>query len=175
MKATAREAGRTERPEAVFMVGGTGAGKSYVRRQTYPNHVVVDCDQFKKSHPNFDPDNPQALHEWSRQECVKLFHRTLGADASFVYDGTGSNEERHVHWMRLASDAGFRVVLHFVRCPLAVALMRNSRRTRTVPESIVRQKHAVVEESFEACRFYADRVAVTENWTEAEMKAAQES
>jgi predicted kinase len=150
-------------PTAVFMMGGPGAGKSYVRKREYPTLPVVDCDMFKAAHPDYDPSNPAALHAWSSQQCTKEFFRRLSGDDSFVYDGTGTNAEKMVDWMLKAQSAGFRVELVYVSCPLHTALRRNRERERFVPEHIVREKHEVVDTAFMICRGYADSVRVIEN------------
>ena len=150
-------------PTAVFMMGGPGSGKSFVRDRDFAGLAVVDCDSIKESHPDYDPKNPSALHEWSRIECVKAFFRALGGDDSFVYDGTGTNAEKMVEWMLKAQEAGFKVQLVYVKCPLQTALRRNQQRDRTVPESIVREKHAVVETTFKILTGYADEVTEVQN------------
>lgn len=152
-----------DKPQAVFMMGGPGAGKSYVRSQQFPTLPVVDCDTWKARHPDYDPKNPSALHEWSSIQCTKDFFRRLGGDDSFVYDGTGTNAEKMVDWMLHASSAGFDVVVVYVRCPLRTALDRNANRDRVVPEHIVREKHAAVDASFRICRGYADTVHTVDN------------
>lgn len=148
---------------AVFMVGGPGAGKSFVRDRDFAGVKVVDCDLIKESHPEYDPKNPSALHEWSRVECAKSFFLAIGGDDSFVYDGTGTNAEKMVDWMLKAQEAGFSVQLVYVRCPIQTALRRNAERTRVVPESIVREKHASVETSFNILSGYADSITEVQN------------
>lgn len=151
------------KPVAVFMVGGPGSGKSFVRKRDFGSLPVVDCDSFKESHPDYDPKNPAALHQWSQVECTKAFFRALGGTESFVYDSTGTNAEKMVDWMLKAQSAGFLVRLVYVRCSMNVALVRNQQRARTVPEEIVREKHATVETSFRICSGFADEVTVAEN------------
>lgn len=153
------------RPTAYFMMGGPGSGKSYVRDRDdeMAGLAVVDCDQSKEAHPDYDPKNPAALHAWSSEQCVKAFFRALGGTDSFVYDGTGSNSDRMVEWMLDARTAGFDVALVYVRCPLNTALERNRNRERVVPEHVVIEKHSVVERSFAICSGYADRVREIDN------------
>ena len=72
------------------MMGGPASGKSTVRRERFPGVQVLDSDDFKQAHPDYDPKNPQVLHAWSAQELVQSLFRALAGDEDFVYDGTGS-------------------------------------------------------------------------------------
>ena len=126
-------------PKAIFTIGGPGSGKSFVLGRDFGEVYVVDCDAHKEAHPDYDPTDPMALHEWSRIEMTKDFFRCLGGNESFAYDGTGANAERLVEWMLKASEVGFEVVLLYVTCSLQTALERNQKRTRTVPEGLVRE------------------------------------
>lgn len=152
-------------PTLYCMIGGPGAGKSYVRRNDpeLADLPVVDCDQWKKRHPDYDPNNPSAVHAWSSEKCTKQFFGMLAGDDSFVYDGTGTNAEKMVDWIMRAQSAGFRVELVYVRCPLNTALERNANRDRVVPEHIVRDKHEVVDTSFRISRGYADAYRIVDN------------
>jgi predicted kinase len=150
---------------AFFMMGGPGSGKSYVRENdaAMAGLRVIDADSFKAAHPDYDPKNPGALHAWSSVECTKAFYGALSGTDSFVYDGTGTNAEKMVNWMMQAREAGFAVELVFVRCPLNVALQRNARRERVVPEHIVIEKHAQVGAAFTICSGYATTVRTVDN------------
>lgn len=153
----------TKQPEAVFMMGGPGAGKGYVRKRMFADLPVVDADSWKARHPEYDPKNPSAIHDWSVTMATKDFFSRLGGTESFVYDGTGTNADRYVDWILKAQSAGFRTRLVYVRTPLQVALKRNAERARTVPEEVVREKHAVIETSFSIVSGYADDVEVVNN------------
>ncbi len=153
--------GRASR--AVFLMGGPGSGKSYVRKRDIQIETVLDCDRIKKTLPGYDPKNPMAVHEESRQRLQKQFFEAIAGTRSFVYDGTGSNAAKYERLMTQARQAGFKVEIVMVRCSLATALQRNKDRARTVPESIVRSKHATIAASFEAIRGQADLVRVVDN------------
>lgn len=151
------------KPKAVFLMGGPAAGKGHVRAERFASLPVVDCDLWKQRHPDYDPKNPAALHEWSSTMCTKEFFARLGGDETFVYDGTGTNAERYADWMIKAKSAGFDIQLVYVRCPLSVALVRNANRKRVVPEWVVRGSHEVIETSFKLLAPLADVVTVVEN------------
>ena len=148
---------------AVFLMGGPGSGKSYVRKRDIKIEKVLDCDRIKKTLPGYDPKNPMAVHEESRQRLKRQFFETLAGTQSFVYDGTGSNAAKYQGLFDEARRAGFTVEIVMVRCSINVALQRNQDRTRTVPESIVRSKHATISQSFEILRHKADSVTIIQN------------
>ena len=163
MSKRANEQSRDTESRAVFMVGGPGSGKSYVRRNKYAGMKALDADDYKQSHPDYDPKNPAALHEWSAAELRSAFHSTIASGESFVYDGTGSTAERYVSYIQQAHEMGYTVEVCYVRVPMGVALFRNARRERTVPEYVVREKHALVGTSFEIIAPHADTVTVVQN------------
>jgi predicted kinase len=150
------------KPTAVFMMGGPGAGKGYVASRTW-DFPVLDCDAIKATHPDYDPKNPMEIHEWSRQELARKFYSQIGSGESFLYDGTGSNADKYVSLIEQAQNAGFHTVLHYVSCPLNVAIERNEKRSRTVLESIVRDKHSTISTSFKIVSKFADEVIETVN------------
>ena len=145
------------------MMGGPGSGKSYQRKKLFGDEYdLLDCDTIKASHPDYDPKNPGALHTWSAQELVKLFHSTIGAQRDFIYDGTGGNAEKYVYLIQLAQSVGYHVTICYVRCPLTIALRRNAERERVVDEAMLRDKHSVIETSFAITAPYADTVTILE-------------
>ena len=124
---------------AIFMVGGPAAGKSRIRKERFDGIPVLDCDAFKAAHPDYDPKNPAALHEWSAAKLVELFHQTLADGTDFV------------------------VTVCYVQVSLPTAIKRNAARERTVPESMLRSKHALVATSFELIAPHADDIQIVNN------------
>ena len=149
---------------AVFMMGGPASGKSRVRDIEY-GHIerVLDCDIIKASHPDYDPKAPYLVHEWSTGELVKELYATLNDGVSFVYDGTGAATERYVKYIGMAHELGYTVILCYVKTTLAVALERNRKRERTVPEYILRDRYSLLATSFDIVSGYADEIRVVNN------------
>ena len=149
--------------KAVFMLGGPGAGKTWIRNRRYADLYVLDADEIKQEHPDYDPANPAALHAWSADELARRFISTIADGSSFVYDGTGSTAERYVAYIRQAQALGYNVTVCYVRVDLHTALTRNATRKRTVPESVVREKHSLIATSFEIVSAVADQTVVIDN------------
>jgi len=147
----------------IFTMGLPGAGKSRVSISRYPKAARIDPDEYKMAHPDYDPKNPGALHEWSLKMARKDFDLAVEAGGQYVVDGTGTNVDRLASKMRHAKLSGFKVTLLFVMAPLAVAIKRNASRERTVPEQVIRQKAATIYQAFEIAAQEADEVITINN------------
>lgn len=164
--------------QAVFFMGLGGSGKSTVRVQRYMRNMdfaVIDPDEIKKRHPDYDPENPGRVHEWSRDVADSEFRRTVtdGTGKPVLVDGTGVHVDRILRKMELAKDNGYQVHLVYVYAPLEVALWRNRNRTRYIPEEVILSQHANMDRAFATLRAAADRFRVIPNYTAEEMKRAK--
>ena len=66
--------------QAAFFIGPAGSGKSWVRNLRYMKHLdfkVVDPDEIKKHHPEYDPDAPFKVHAWSKQVSEGQFRNIV--------------------------------------------------------------------------------------------------
>lgn len=151
------------KPVAVFMMGGPAAGKSVVRKAEYGDLLAVDCDDIKAEMPGYDPRNPSACHAESAVEASRRFYAALGTGQSVVYDGTGCATEKYAAFIRAAAQAGYETVLVYVQIDLQTALARNAARERVVPEAIVRERHAFVDEAFGLLRGLVERTRIVVN------------
>lgn len=150
--------------KAYFMMGGPAAGKSSTIKKLFSDVEVLDCDQFKITHPLY---NPKAIlpevHSWSSLECSRAFFAKVSTGEDFVLDSTGTNAEKMVAWINTARAAGYEIHLVYVTCSLSEALKRNAARERNVPEDVVRDKYSTIAVSFEIVSKYADHVEVINN------------
>lgn len=154
--------------EIVFMMGLPAAGKSTHRNQRddLSGYVVIDPDEVKASHADYDPKNPAALHLWSKAITDDMFNAALDDGfGRYVVDGTGTNGDKMVRRIRQANAAGFSTRVIFVRCTLATSLLRNAKRARNVPEDIVREKADTIATAFEIveCMSGADVIEIVDN------------
>ncbi len=135
----------------IFTMGLPGSGKSGIANKRFPDAYSIDPDAIKASHPNYDPERPELLHVWSKMVAEDQFSGTVmsNVDMTVVVDGTGTNVEPMINKIRRARAAGWQVELLFVVVTLAVALERNAKRERTVPEALIREKAATIYTAFE--------------------------
>ena len=163
MKQNTNATGTDKMSRAIVMIGGPGSGKTFIRNRDFGDMDVLDSDQFKVTHPDYDPKDPGALHAWSTVQLTRAFFAKIATGEDFVLDGTGTSVERYATWMTQMSTAGYKVEIVYVKTTMAVALERNRNRERVVPEHIVREKHAVVATSFDILSGYADTITVINN------------
>lgn len=158
------------RYQAVFMMGASGAGKGHVKGLKYLQHAGfrnLDSDEFKKLHPDYDPDQPFKVHQWSKQILESEFQKTILKGDAFVLDGTGT-DGNYQRQMTQAKAQGYRIFLVYVSTPLNVSLYRNRNRNRFVQESVVMDIYARVMDSFRQLRRLADKVKVIANYDSKE-------
>ena len=152
---------------AILTSGLPGAGKSTIIKRCYSSFletaVLVDPDKFKAEHPDYDPKNPSALHEWSSMEAKKLMMSTMVEGKNLIIDGTGTNSEKMVKQIKDLQGMGYEVELLYVQVSLKTSLKRNAERERSVPESLVREKAELISVAFEITSRYADKVTVIDN------------
>jgi predicted ABC-type ATPase len=165
--------------QAVFFMGVAGAGKSFVRTKRYMTHFdfkAVDPDDILRRHPDYDPMNPQVLHDWSKEVADGEFASIIrsGTGQSVVVDGTGTNPENTERKVEEAQAQGYRTYLVYVWVPLEVSLFRNRSRDRFVPESVVLRQNSVMQQSFGYLRNKVDQFKVIPNYEEPELKLAKD-
>jgi predicted kinase len=148
------------KPFATFMMGGPASGKTRARNTYFAGSHILDCDEIKKTLPGYDPKNPGAVHAQSLSILNRQYYAALSKGKPFVYDGTGTNTEKYAKLFSEARSAGYHVEVVYVPCDLAVALVRNAQRERTVPEAVVREKYESIEFAFEILSKRADSVRV---------------
>jgi predicted kinase len=154
----------TTRPTAVLTMGLPGSGKStVVARQGFDKMLLIDPDLVKASHPDYDPKNPGALHEWSKQVTEAQIADAIANRTDMVIDGTGTNVEKMVQRINNLQANGYRVTVLYVSVSLKTALARNAARDRVVPEAIVREKAEVIATAAEIVAHYADEMQVIAN------------
>ena len=140
-----------------------GAGKTTVLNRLYPNITINDCDKWKESHPDFDPKNPELLHEWSTTMQERERFQLLSKGETFAIDSTGKNIEKVARWINDAKFAGFYVHVLYARVKVETALTRNSKRTRVVPLSVILEAAGMVETAYNVLSAYADSSEVVKN------------
>lgn len=156
---------QTTIPTFTVMMGVPAAGKSTVADRMFgASATFIDCDAIKRSHPDYDPTNPQELHTWSKQVEAEMMADTFANPAgNIVYDTTGTKHWVVVDYINKAKDAGYKAQVVFVTVPQAESLRRNSLRSRVVPEWVLREKFTQITEAAQIIEAEVDNFQTVDN------------
>ena len=134
--------------KAFFIAGGPGSGKSFVVRKTTGGlgmKIVNSDDIFEKllDKECLSKKMPESEKEPRDIVRAKAKRLTSAKKANFIegrlgliIDGTGKDYDKIAGQATKLKQLGYDVHMIFVNTSLDVALERNAKRDRTVPESI---------------------------------------
>ena len=135
--------------KAFFLAGGPGSGKSYVVRRTTGGlgmKIVNSDDAFEKLLKDAGlslkmPPEEEAPRDVARGRAKKLTKARqknyVEGRLGLIIDGTGKDYEKIAYQSRELQQLGYDTHMIFVNTSLDTALERNSKRARSVPESLV--------------------------------------
>ena len=146
-------------PEIVYVIGGSGCGKSTYVLEHFSFHAVIDPDKLSGLCPEQD-DNPDAknsvTYRWSKKRCVELLEEALTRRAGqYAVPGTGKTTARQgadsymAKLLVRAREAGFVTRLIYLKCSTETAKARNASRKRTLPDEVVIKSLADAEAAYE--------------------------
>ena len=145
--------------KAIFIVGGSGSGKSYIADKTTRGlgFKVVDSDvpferMLKKNHVSMkmnDPDDGRrnALRARAKEVTDDTLHKYLTDRLGIIVSGTGWDYNAIAAKKQMLNNAGYDTYMIFVNTSLQTALDRNRNRERTIPDNIVSDKWTKVQQN----------------------------
>lgn len=121
------------------LVGIPGAGKTWIAKALFPEHVRVSFDKL----PNR-----------TRNDEDKLILKTCRSGADVVIDAANVERIKRIKYIRFAREHGYTVHAVMIDTSLDAALVRNESRDRKVPEGAIRAyceklEMPTVEEGFD--------------------------
>ena len=143
--------------KAFFLAGGPGSGKTFVTRGAFGGTGlrVINSDQafenaLKKNNLSLKmPDSESEARDMLRARAKATTDKTLDLSIKgrlgMVIDGTGRDYDKINLQTSLLKQLGYDCYMIFVNTSLDVALERNRRRERTVPEYITRNSWTKVQ------------------------------
>ena len=143
--------------KAFFLAGGPGSGKTFVTRGAFGGTGlrVVNSDQsfenaLKKNNLSLKmPDSEAEARDMLRARAKATTDRTMDLSIKgrlgMVIDGTGRDYDKINGQVAQLKQLGYDCYMIFVNTSLDVALERNRRRERTVPEYITKQSWTKVQ------------------------------
>jgi predicted ABC-type ATPase len=139
--------------KAIFTMGLPGAGKSRILKTEYTDFLqtatLIDPDEIKKEKVDYDPKRPEVYHVWSKTESQRRMYNSMKSNVNVVVDGTGTNVEKMIQWIRDFKNNDYQVELVYVKVPLEIAIYRNAHRERVVPEYLIVEKAETIELAYE--------------------------
>ena len=135
--------------KAFFLAGGPGSGKSYVVRKTTGGtglKVVNSDNAFEKllkdanlslKMPEDETDARTPVRDRAKEITKKQQANYLEGRLGLIIDGTGKDYDKISNQSNELRQLGYDTHLIFVNTSLDVALERNAKRSRSVPESVV--------------------------------------
>ena len=105
------------RPDCVILIGLPGAGKSTFSRERFGSYEHISKDAFPR----------HARDKQARQNAA--LRAALGAGRPVVVDNTNASCEERAPIIRIARDAGARVIGYYIEASTREAIGRNERRT----------------------------------------------
>ena len=134
--------------KAFFLAGGPGSGKSYVVRKTTGGsglQVVNSDDAFERYLKDAGlskkmPASEEEPRDVERKRAKKVTSARKGnyvdGRLGLIIDGTGKDYDKIAKQSIQLKQLGYDTHMIFVNTSLDTALERNSKRSRSVPESI---------------------------------------
>lgn len=141
--------------EAYVFIGLPGSGKStYIDTQLMPllrrdrdkfGIYLISADSIKKTFSNYDPNNPELVHEESVKKAEEILNKTIidhkdYSSSTIVFDTGGINDNYSIRIINTLKKAGYTVHLTVIDTPVVVCLERVEKRERKVPYSDIFSK-----------------------------------
>jgi|TARA_R110002167_G_scaffold10560_1_gene48123 predicted kinase len=134
--------------KAFFLAGGPGSGKSYVVGKTTGGTglVTINSDDafeimLKKAGldakmPKSEEEPRDAVRARAKEVTTERRGNAVNGRLGLIIDGTGREYDKIVKQSIQLKQLGYDTHMIFVNTSLDTALLRNSERSRTVPEDI---------------------------------------
>ena len=143
--------------KAIFLAGGPGSGKSYVAGKTIRGEglkVVNSDDAFEKllkkaglslQMPDKEADLRDPVRARAKQITSKRQANYIDGRLGLIIDGTAREYDKIARQSNDLKQLGYDTYMVFVNTSLDVALERNAKRPRRVPEPIVARSWKAVQ------------------------------
>jgi len=134
--------------KAIFLAGGPGSGKSYVTRRTtggFGMKTINPDAAFEKilqdagkglDLTKIDPEERDLLRLRAKDLTRKQERLYMAGRLGLILDGTGKDYDKIDRVKKSLDTLGYDSFMDFVNTSLEVALERNSKRARTLPEDM---------------------------------------
>ena len=135
-------------PRLYVLVGLPGSGKSTYARRHLSRCLRVSLDDLRLmlSGRTFDLDYEPAVSAIG-STALRICLENAGLwGMDVVFDATNLTRELRARSLKAMAGLAVVPIAIFFRCPIELALARNSRRRFPVPDDVIRRFHAGLEE-----------------------------
>jgi len=143
--------------KAILFIGLPGSGKTTIVNRDYTEgYTIVSADDIKQGHPDYDPNDPEPLHQWSVKEAECQMNILSDSGDQICMDSGGVNNSYSLRIINMLKSKGYHITLVYVEAPLKVCLERNKKRERKVPEQAIIEKSKMIDSCLEKQRAIVD-------------------
>lgn len=115
-------------PTVIFIIGGVGAGKNYIKDKKFRKIHMIDPDEHTYELAKGDYDLQRKFIGQSIEWVNAEFEKNLKKGNTFIMMGTGANFKGYVNRFQKAKDAGMTTAVVFVNTDPKQALKNNQKR-----------------------------------------------
>ena len=130
--------------KSIILMGLPQSGKStwILENVDTKKYNKVSADEFKESHPDYDPENTQVLHEWSVDQAEKSMEIWAITGENIVLDSGSINNKYTIRIIKMLKEYDYNIKLVHIKTPYEVCLERNAsqKRERKVPDVAITDK-----------------------------------
>ena len=143
--------------KAFFLAGGPGSGKTFVTRNAFGGTGLkqINSDNafergLKKAGlslkmPDSEAESRDMVRVRAKATTSNMQDLAIQGRLGLVIDGTGRDYDKISYQTSMLKELGYDCYMIFVNTSLEVALERNAKRERTVPEYITTQSWKAVQ------------------------------
>jgi len=143
--------------KAFFLAGGPGSGKTFVTRNAFGGTGLkqINSDNafergLKKAGlslkmPDSEAESRDMVRARAKATTSNMQDLAIQGRLGLVIDGTGRDYDKISYQTSMLKELGYDCYMIFVNTSLEVALERNAKRERTVPEYITTQSWKAVQ------------------------------
>ena len=143
--------------KAFFLAGGPGSGKTFVTRNAFGGTGLkqINSDNaFERGlkraglslkMPDSEAESRDMVRARAKATTSNMQDLAIQGRLGLVIDGTGRDYDKISYQTSMLKELGYDCYMIFVNTSLEVALERNAKRERTVPEYITTQSWKAVQ------------------------------
>lgn len=154
--------------KVTFMFGLPASGKSFwVKANKEITGLVISADSIKESNKEYNPNNPEILHQWSVEQAEARLINALEYNYQDIYfDGGGINNSYNLRLLKHCEKYNYSTKLVVLDTPAQVCLNRNGLRNRKVPEKAIVEKAVKFNKCLDSLSKVVDEIEYVKYFTD---------